>query len=99
MAETETENLNSPDPSSNTLLLGRKIKFVPLKKPYNGFSNDFHIETLNPSTSEPRPPGTSPAAPKKHDVSEFSEYGLDPELSFGITFRRIVSCFFIVSQT
>ncbi|KAH1262658.1 Ubiquitin carboxyl-terminal hydrolase 23 [Glycine max] len=93
MAETiviQTEPPNPPDPSSSTTiatpLLSRNIVFLPVKKPFKGFSNDFHIETLNPSSSEPRPSGS---VAKKHDASEFSEYGLDPELSFGITFRRI----------
>ncbi|KAK7265092.1 hypothetical protein RJT34_32708 [Clitoria ternatea] len=91
MAEIQTEPPNQTDPSAATVLLPRKIEFQPLKKPFKGFSNDFHIETLNPSSSEPGPSAssTSPAAPKKHDASEFSEYGLDPELSFRITFRGI----------
>ncbi|KAL2338516.1 hypothetical protein Fmac_012962 [Flemingia macrophylla] len=83
----QTDPLNPPDPPSTATPLPRKVVFIPVKKPFKGFSNDFHIETLNPSSSEP-PPSAS-AAPKKHDASEFSEYGLDPELSFGITFRRI----------
>ncbi|CAK8564304.1 unnamed protein product [Lathyrus sativus] len=62
----------------------RKIDFVPVKRPFQGFSNDFNIETLNPTTSD-----HSQSAPKKHDGSEFSECGLDPEFSFGITSRRI----------
>ncbi|KAH1117282.1 hypothetical protein AAZX31_17G072100 [Glycine max] len=96
MAETiviQTEPPNPPDPSSSTTttaappLLSRKIVFLPVKKPFKGFSNHFHVETLNPSSSsEPRPSGS---VAKKHDASEFSEYGLDPEFSFGITFRRI----------
>ncbi|RZB55727.1 ubiquitin carboxyl-terminal hydrolase 23-like isoform X2 [Glycine soja] len=96
MAETiviQTEPPNPPDPSSSTTttaappVLSRKIVFLPVKKPFKGFSNHFHVETLNPSSSsEPRPSGS---VAKKHDASEFSEYGLDPEFSFGITFRRI----------
>ncbi|TKY54703.1 Ubiquitin carboxyl-terminal hydrolase 23 [Spatholobus suberectus] len=92
MAETsliETEPPNPLDPSSSKGPLPRKIHFLPVKKPFKGFSNDFHIETLNPSEPGPFGSAASPAAPKKHDASEFSEYGLDPELSFGITFRRI----------
>ncbi|RDX64082.1 Ubiquitin carboxyl-terminal hydrolase 23, partial [Mucuna pruriens] len=92
MAETSliktTEPPNPPDPPSTTTPLPRKIVFLPVKKPFKGFSNDFHIETLNPTSSDPGS-SSSHAAPKKHDASEFSECGLDPELSFGITVRRI----------
>ena len=80
------------DPSASAITaLPRKIVFIPVKKPFKGFSHDFHIETLNPSSSSSSEPGTSGSTPKKHDASEFSEFGLDPELTFGITFRRIVS--------
>ncbi|GMP35752.1 hypothetical protein CsSME_00008086 [Camellia sinensis var. sinensis] len=52
---------------------------------------------LNPTTiSDPRRlggsgqgSGQSGLAGKKPDGSEFLDVGLDPELSFGITFRRI----------
>lgn len=84
MAETETIT-KQHDPFQ------RKIEFIPVKKPFKGFSNDFHIETLNPTTSEHRQLVSaniqSSQPPSKN--SEFSEFGLDPELSLGITFRRI----------
>ncbi|KAL9326087.1 hypothetical protein ACSQ67_006732 [Phaseolus vulgaris] len=89
MTETsliEIEPPNPLDPSTSAITpLPRKIVFIPVKKPFKGFSHDFHIETLNPSSSEP---GISGSTPKKRDSSEF-EIGLDPELTFGITFRRI----------
>jgi ubiquitin carboxyl-terminal hydrolase 36/42 len=90
MAETETQT----ETQKQHDLIHRKIDFVPNSKPFKGFSKDFHIETLNPTiTSEQRQlvcvNGTSHPPPKKHDGSEFSEFGLDPELNFGITFRRI----------
>jgi hypothetical protein len=96
MAETETQT----ETQNQHVLTQRKIVFVPNCKPFKGFSNDFHIETLNPTTtSEQRQlvcvNGTSHPPPKKHDSSEFSEFGLDHELNFGITFRRIVSFCFI----
>jgi ubiquitin carboxyl-terminal hydrolase 36/42 len=96
MAETETQT----ETQKQHDLIHRKIDFVPNSKPFKGFSKDFHIETLNPTiTSEQRQlvcvNGTSHPPPKKHDGSEFSEFGLDPELNFGITFRRIVSFCFI----
>jgi len=91
MAETETIT-KQYDPFQ------RKIEFIPVKKPFKSFSNDFHIETLNPTTSEHRQLVSaniqSPQPPSKN--SEFAECGLDPELSLGITFRRIVSFCFIV---
>ncbi|MED6131773.1 Ubiquitin carboxyl-terminal hydrolase 23 [Stylosanthes scabra] len=89
----QTETLNPLDPSTSnaSVLFHREIKFQLAKKPFRGFSSDFHIETLNPTTSEPRGPSSalSVAPAKRHDASEFSEFGLDPELSFGITVRKI----------
>ncbi|BAT76182.1 hypothetical protein LR48_Vigan01g244600 [Vigna angularis] len=84
----EIQPPNQMDPSTSGITpLPRKIVFIPVKKPFKGFSHDFHIETLNPSSSSE--PGISGSTSKKHDVTEFSEVGLDPELSIGITFRRI----------
>lgn len=87
--------------SSSSSLFQRRIEFHPARKPFKGFSNgggDFRIETLNPSSSDSTRPGFSPGQSgkggKKVDGSEILENGLDPELSFGITFRRIVSLFF-----
>jgi ubiquitin carboxyl-terminal hydrolase 36/42 len=86
------------DPLSNgsSTALYRRIEFHPARKAFKGFSNgggDFRLETLNPgSSSEQRRSGSSPGLTvKKVDGSEFLENGLDPELSFGITVRRIVS--------
>lgn len=101
MAETlliESETMNPSDSrsdhSNGPALFHRRIEFLPAKKPFRGFKNegsDFKLETLNPGTSsESRRPGSAPGG-KKHDASEFADYGLDPELSFGITVRRIVS--------
>ncbi|XP_058754244.1 ubiquitin carboxyl-terminal hydrolase 23 isoform X1 [Vicia villosa] len=85
VAEPETQKKYDP--------FQRKIEFIPVKKPFQGFSNDFHIETLNPTSSEHKQivsvNGTSQSAPKKRDRSEFSDCGLEPEFSFGITSRRI----------
>ncbi|CAJ2649580.1 unnamed protein product [Trifolium pratense] len=92
MAETETQT----ETQKQHDLIQRKIVFVPNNKPFKGFSNDFHIETLNPTTTTTEKRQlvcvngtTSHPPPKKHDGSEFSEFGLDPELNVGITFRRI----------
>ncbi|CAK7338208.1 unnamed protein product [Dovyalis caffra] len=76
--------------------LKRKIKFQLATKQYSGFKNsaDFNIETLNPdNNSRKRPFGFERHHPghsgKRVDGSDFVENGLDPELCFGITFRRI----------
>lgn len=75
----------------------RRIEFHPARKPFTGFSNssdesDFKLETLNPSSSDPvKPKSGQDSSGKKADASDFWENGLDPELSFGMTFRRIVS--------
>ncbi|XP_059635606.1 ubiquitin carboxyl-terminal hydrolase 23 [Cornus florida] len=99
---TASESNTQPDgfldsPSSNGSLFHRRIEFHRARNPFTGFSNgggDFRLESLNPS-SEPQRPGQnqggdpSALAGKKSDGFEFSETGLDPELSFRITFRRI----------
>ncbi|XP_057969793.1 ubiquitin carboxyl-terminal hydrolase 23 [Malania oleifera] len=83
----------SSAPSSNGSPFPRKIKFHLARNPFAGFSNgggDFWLETLNPNSETQRPgcgPGRSIA--KKSDGSEVVESGLDPEISLGITFRRI----------
>ncbi|RYR76829.1 hypothetical protein Ahy_A01g001363 isoform B [Arachis hypogaea] len=90
----QAETFNSLDPSttSASVLFHREIKFQLAKKPFKGFSSDYHIETLNPTTSEHGTPSSamSVTPAKRHDGSEFSEFGLDPELSFGITVRKIL---------
>ncbi|KAJ6731739.1 UBIQUITIN CARBOXYL-TERMINAL HYDROLASE [Salix purpurea] len=83
--------------SKDDSTLKRRIKFQLATKQYSGFKNntsDFKIETLNPGyNSRKRPfsfehhhPGQSG---KKVDGSDFVENGLDPELCFGISFRKI----------
>ncbi|KAM1154996.1 hypothetical protein EV1_025712 [Malus domestica] len=84
MAESET--------GSNPLQ--RRIEFHRARKPFNGFNTgggDFRLETLNHGSSggSSSSQGQSGLSAKKRDVSEFLENGFDPELSFGITFRRI----------
>ncbi|KAK4858338.1 hypothetical protein QYF36_014881 [Acer negundo] len=74
----------------------RRIEFHPARKPFSGLSSggggggDFKLETLNPGTSDPARTGSiTGQSGKKADGSELWDSGLDPELSFGITFRRI----------
>ncbi|CAL5376225.1 unnamed protein product [Camellia sinensis] len=96
------ESSDPPAPPSIESLFSRKVDFHPAKKPFSGLSNGsggFRLEALNPTTiSDPRRlggsgqgSGQSGLTGKKPDGSEFLDVGLDPELSFGITFRRILS--------
>lgn len=82
----------------------RRIEFHLARKPFSGFNKgggdgSFRLETLNPtSTSSNSTNGNQQSvgldsvgggsSGKKRDASELGN-GLDPELSFGITFRRI----------
>lgn len=82
----------------------RRIEFHLAKKPFTGFTNgggdgSFRLETLNPTTTSSKNTHGNQqsvgldtvgggSSGKKRDASEL-ENGLDPELSFGITFRRI----------
>ncbi|KAJ6743011.1 hypothetical protein OIU85_017033 [Salix viminalis] len=77
--------------------LERNVKFQLATTRCSGFKNstaDFKMETLNPdNNSRKRPFGFDHNHPghsgKRVDGSDFVENGLDPELCFGITFRRI----------
>ncbi|KAL1563496.1 ubiquitinyl hydrolase 1 [Salvia divinorum] len=88
MTATETmiksNGAAAPEPESDSALFHRSIEFHQARKHYNGFgnesSNDFKLVTLNPTS------GLDKITEKS---SELSEAGLDPELSFEITFRRI----------
>lgn len=77
----------------------RKIEFHLAKKPFTGFANGgggggFQLETLNPTSSNypQKQPGSNqvngplPLAGKKRDGLE---NGLDPEVTFRNTIRRI----------
>ncbi|KAK9274888.1 hypothetical protein L1049_022142 [Liquidambar formosana] len=75
----------------------RRIEFHPARKPFSGIGNgggDFRLETLNPTSSDPQRTGAnwgpmSAFKGKKSEGSDVLENGLDPEISWGITFRRI----------
>ena len=96
----------STSSGSSSSLFQRKIEFHPARKPFKGFSNggaaaDFRLETLNPGGgSDQRRSGSGQLGSqgKRGDGSEFLENGLDPELSFGITVRKIVRgfCFLLL---
>lgn len=99
MTEVKVETISDSGVGSFTMSLQRRIEFHPARKPFSGFSNgggdggDFKLETLNPSSnSDHTKAGSGHQVAKKVDCSELWDNGLDPELSFGTTFRRIVSC-------
>nr|XP_043623253.1 ubiquitin carboxyl-terminal hydrolase 23 [Erigeron canadensis] len=95
---------NSENPAQESLDKSpfRRIQFHPARKPFNGFNkggadDGFQLETLNPTkpgsknVSGNEKTGGSDCvgiSGKKRDAFEM-ENGVDPELSFGITFRRI----------
>ncbi|KAL0337704.1 UNVERIFIED_CONTAM: Ubiquitin carboxyl-terminal hydrolase 23 [Sesamum calycinum] len=74
---------------SDSALFHRRIEFHAARKPFNGFgnnsSNGFKLVTLNPNSESHKASGSG----KKGDKPEHPEIGLDPELSFEISFRRI----------
>lgn len=86
------------------MIFNRRIEFHQARKPYSAVSsasdNGFCLETLNPSGANQKRPhelafgaeNTSSASGKRAEGgAEFYEHGLDQELGFRITFRRIVS--------
>lgn len=77
----------------------KKIEFVPARKPSSGLmyrGGDFKIETLNPGCADPSgglgsvQEAVNGKVNKGH-VSEVFDAWLDPELSLGVSFKRIVS--------
>lgn len=95
MTEVKVETISDSGVGSFTMSLQRRIEFHPARKPFSGFSNgggdggDFKLETLNPSSNSDHTKAGSGHLAKKVDCSELWDNGLDPELSFGTTFRRI----------
>lgn len=100
--EPELDDNQSDCPGTSTdlvfSLFQKRIDYVPARRIFKGFDNgggDFELTTLNPNSSFGQKSGSNVdhSAPKgkKLDGSELLENGLDPELSFEITFRRIVS--------
>ncbi|CAA3025438.1 ubiquitin carboxyl-terminal hydrolase 23 [Olea europaea subsp. europaea] len=87
---------SEPDPNKDgSAIFHRRIEFHLARKSFNGFSNSnsngFKLVTLNPGSSNgfSSEPQIASLSGKKVGRSELLENGLDPELSFGITFRRI----------
>ncbi|KAK9087581.1 hypothetical protein Syun_029975 [Stephania yunnanensis] len=77
-------------------MLKRRIEFHLARKPFsfgNHEGSDFHLETLNPSA--PHRPHTTPNNPttssgnKIEPADDALEYGLDPDLCYRFTVRRI----------
>ncbi|MCD7451418.1 hypothetical protein HAX54_011727 [Datura stramonium] len=95
----QLSGLIGSDPSFDTSsLFHRKIEFHLARKPYNGFisgknNGGFQLETLNPSSENRKENGSLVGAGKKGgtggDVAMESN-GMDPEVSFGIAFRKIM---------
>ncbi|KAG8367586.1 hypothetical protein BUALT_Bualt16G0087400 [Buddleja alternifolia] len=90
MAEAAAALINpEPLPDSDAALFHRRIEFHVARKPFNGFSgntsNGFKLVTLNPNSEPHKAYGSG----NKYEKSDLAETGLDPELSFEITFRRI----------
>ncbi|KAF8093823.1 hypothetical protein N665_0377s0033 [Sinapis alba] len=86
-----TSNGSCAVSSSSASAVFRKIEFHLARKPFNGFSNggsDFKIETLNPPSSFNKQAFSSPSV-KKRDGSDSLEHGLDRELTFNRTIRKI----------
>ncbi|XP_071742192.1 ubiquitin carboxyl-terminal hydrolase 23-like isoform X2 [Rutidosis leptorrhynchoides] len=92
----------NPDAESTDKSPFRRIEFHLARKPFTGFSNgscdgSFRLETLNPTTSSSKSTQQSvgsgcvngDGSSGKKTVALEMENGLDPELSFGITFKRI----------
>lgn len=103
MAETATATLitsngGGHEAESDSALFHRRIEFHPARKHFNGFlnesSNGFKLVTLNPTSG----PLKTNLLGKKTEKSSEEVAGLDPELSFEITFRRIVSFIIMFSE-
>ncbi|KAH6828771.1 ubiquitin-specific protease 23 [Perilla frutescens var. hirtella] len=89
-AMINSDRVGGPEGESDSTLFHRRIEFHQARKHFGGFENDstngFKLVTLNPSSEPVKAFGWGKKTEKS---SEFSEAGLDPELSFEITFRRI----------
>ncbi|KAM7472776.1 hypothetical protein LguiA_010959 [Lonicera macranthoides] len=94
--ETNTQIDGLSDPPTTSMdgsLFCRRIEFHLARKPFTGFSNGgvgFRLETLNPSSRTQKPGSNQLNGPLPLVGKKPEENGLDPELSFGIAFRRIV---------
>ncbi|KAL6534873.1 hypothetical protein OROGR_013548 [Orobanche gracilis] len=88
------------EPESDAAFFHRKIDFHMARKPFSGFRNNinngFKLVTLNPN---PEPNKASGSSKKCERSSEIYETGLDPELSFEITFRRILVLAYTILET
>ncbi|GER27761.1 ubiquitin carboxyl-terminal hydrolase [Striga asiatica] len=89
-AVINSERAGGPEPGSDAALFHRKIEFHVARRPFNGFGNNstdgFKLVTLNPNADTHK---ASCSGKKCEKPTENYETGLDPELSFEITFRRI----------
>ncbi|TMX04826.1 hypothetical protein EJD97_004593 [Solanum chilense] len=94
----EISGLIGSDPGLDTSssVFHRKIEFHLARKPFNGFisgknNGGFQLETLNPSSETRKENGSLVSAGKKGGGDVVMESnGMDPEVSFGIAFRKIM---------
>lgn len=101
MADSLICQTGTKAPGDGFPLFQRRIEFHLARKPFsfgNEEGSDFHLETLNPGApdiahSRPNNPNSCSlaSAGKKLEGDDLFEHGLDQDLSFGFTFRRIVS--------
>lgn len=94
----ELSGLIGSDPgldTSSSSSFHRKIEFHLARKPFNGFisgknNGGFQLETLNPSSETRKENGSLVAGKKGGGDVVMESNGMDPEVSFGIAFRKIM---------
>ncbi|XP_055822902.1 ubiquitin carboxyl-terminal hydrolase 23 isoform X2 [Solanum dulcamara] len=88
--------VSDPCMGTSSSLYHRKIEFHLARKPFNGFisgknNSGFQLETLNPNSETRKENGSLVGAGKKGGGDAVMESnGMDPEVSFGIAFRKIM---------
>nr|XP_009763328.1 PREDICTED: ubiquitin carboxyl-terminal hydrolase 23 isoform X2 [Nicotiana sylvestris] len=91
---TQISGLVGSEPGTDTSsLFHRRIEFHLARKPFSGFINNggFQLETLNPNSEKTgKDNGLVVGGGKKVGDAQMESNGLDPEVSFGIAFRKIM---------
>lgn len=90
----QISGLVGSDPGTDTSsLFHRRIEFHLARKPFSGFISNggFQLETLNPNSEKTgKDNGLVVGGGKKVGDAQMESNGLDPEVSFGIAFRKIM---------
>ncbi|XP_009623302.1 ubiquitin carboxyl-terminal hydrolase 23 isoform X1 [Nicotiana tomentosiformis] len=90
----QLSGLVGSDPGTDTSsLFHRRIEFHLARKPFSGFISNggFQLETLNPNSEKTgKDNGLVVGGGKKVCDAQMESNGLDPEVSFGIAFRKIM---------